>query len=408
MRLPKIEEKTSRLHSDSRLLALKAPGNYPDRMIERRSRPKILQVGNYPPPVCGWAMQTKLLVEEIRRRGNVCDVLNLNESHAKKSSEYVDVQNGFDYLYKLMRFASKGYRFQVHVNGQSKTGYILAFLAALVGRIVGRPVALSWRGGLQQRYFPRSEEFWLGWAYRLLFRLSEQISCNSLPVKQAIERYGIDPERVVAIPGFSAQHLDFQKMPLVQETQVFLKTHNPVFFCYVSFRPEYRLPVLREAMFQFRKAYPQAGFIWLGFPSKELPAAKEFVDNWPMDERSSLLLLGNLTHDEFLTLLTRSSVYIRTPTCDGVSASVLESLALGVPVVASENGHRPLNVITYREEDAADLCAKLVDVTERYRELKEQARLQDAEDNIARTVDWLLAESKWETRKTRREVVHAG
>jgi glycosyltransferase involved in cell wall biosynthesis len=407
MPLAKIDKQTSGLHGRLQFLSLSTHEDDSDRMMERRSRPKILQIGNYPPPVCGWAMQTKLLVEEIRRRGNVCDVLNLNESHAKKSSEYVDVQNGFDYLYKLMRFASKGYRFQVHVNGQSKTGYILAFLAALVGRIVGRPIALSWRGGLQQRYFPRSEEFWLGWAYQLLFRLSGQISCNSLPVKQAIERYGIDPERVVAIPGFSAQHLDFQIMPLIQESEVFLKAHHPVFFCYVSFRPEYRLPVLREAMFQFRKAYPQAGFIWLGFPSKELPAAKEFVDNWPADERSSLLLLGNLTHDEFLTLLTRSFAYIRTPTCDGVSASVLESLALGVPVVASANGHRPPHVITYREDDVTDLCAKLVDVTGRYRDLKQQTRLQEAEDNIARTVDWLLAESKWETRKTRREVVHA-
>src|SRR5260370_2491785 len=133
--------------------------------ITESEKVKILQISNYPPPVCGWAMQTKLLVEEIRRRGIVCDVLNLNESHAKKSSEYVDVQNGFDYLYKLMRFASKGYRFQVHVNGQSKTGYILAFFAALVGRIVGRPVALSWRGGLEQRNLPPSEEFRLGCVY---------------------------------------------------------------------------------------------------------------------------------------------------------------------------------------------------------------------------------------------------
>src|SRR5438876_1690012 len=83
---------------------------------------RILQIGNYPPPACGWAMQTKLLVEELRRRGHVCQVLNINESRKKKSSEYVDVQNGFDYVYKLVRFAGKGYQFQVHVNGQSKTG----------------------------------------------------------------------------------------------------------------------------------------------------------------------------------------------------------------------------------------------------------------------------------------------
>src|SRR2546429_4324421 len=50
------------------------------------------------------------------RRGHVCQVLNINESRKKKSSEYVDVQNGFDYVYKLVRFAGKGYQFQVHVN----------------------------------------------------------------------------------------------------------------------------------------------------------------------------------------------------------------------------------------------------------------------------------------------------
>ena len=396
----------SSLCSSRPLAAQEACDNKSDCMVEKQPQVKILQIGNYPPPVCGWAMQTKLLVEEIRRRGNVCDVLNLNESHTRKSNEYVDVQNAFDYVYKLIRFALKGYRFQMHVNGQSRTGYILASLAALVSRIAGRPVALSWRGGLQQKYFPR-EEFWLRWAFRMLFQLSGQISCNNIAVKQAIEGYGIDAERVVAIPGFSAQHLDFRQAPLAQEIEVFLKTHHPVFFCYVSFRPEYRLPVLRETMLQFRRTYPRAGFIWLGFPARELPAVNEFAGSWPADERQSLLLLGNLVHDEFLSLLTRSFAYIRTPVCDGVSASVLESLALGIPVMASENNHRPPNVVTYREGDAADLCAKLVDLTKQYKKIKEQTRLEDAEDNIARTVDWLLAQSNYKTEKPRRDLAHA-
>src|SRR5262249_7134480 len=104
----------------------------------------------------------------------------------------------------------------------------------------------------------------------------------------------------------------------------------------------------------------------------------------------SLLLLGNLGHDEFLTLLSRSLAYVRTPVCDGVSASVLESLTLGVPVVASENGDRPAGVVTYRETDAADLCAKLVDATLRNREMRQQLKLPASENNISRTVDWLL------------------
>jgi glycosyltransferase involved in cell wall biosynthesis len=374
---------------------------------QARGRTKILQIGNYPPPVCGWAIQTKLLVEEIRRRGNVCEVLNLNEGHARKSTEYVDVQNAFDYLYKLIRFAAKGYRFQMHVNGQSRTGYILALTAALIGRIAGHPIALSWRGGLQQRYFPR-DEFWPRLAFRWLFKLAEQISCNSPAVKQCIVGYGIPPARVTAIPGFSSQHLEFQQVRLQEEVEVFLKTHHPVFFCYVSFRPEYRLDVLRQAMSLFRNIDPRAGFVWLGFPAKELPAAQNFTAKWPAHEREGLLLLGNLSHDEFLTLLTRSFAYIRTPACDGVSASVLESLALGVPVVASENGHRPANVLTYREQDAADLCARLAELTQRYSEIQERTQLQSADDNIARTVDWLLAEPEAKTTESERSLAHAG
>jgi hypothetical protein len=183
-------------------------------------RQRILQIGNYPPPFCGWSVQTKLLVEEIRRRGHVCDVLNLSENHAKKSREYTDVQNGVDYLCKLIRFAFRRYRFQVHVNGQSTTGYILAVMAAVIGRLAGTPVALSWRGGLHQRYFPCSKARSVRWAYRLLFRLSGKISCNNLQVKEAIEQYGISSERVVAIPAFSMHHVQFQQVLLARDTEI--------------------------------------------------------------------------------------------------------------------------------------------------------------------------------------------
>ena len=38
---------------------------------------KILQIGNYPPPMCGWAIQLKLVTEELRRRGHICEVLKI-------------------------------------------------------------------------------------------------------------------------------------------------------------------------------------------------------------------------------------------------------------------------------------------------------------------------------------------
>jgi hypothetical protein len=102
------------------------------------------------------------------------------------------------------------------------------------------------------------------------------------------------------------------------------------------------------------------------------------------------LLLGNLPHDDFLTLLSQCSAYLRTPACDGVSSSVLESLALEIPVVASENGRRPSGVLTYVEDDPADLCDKLEHLITNYADIKRHTHLHSPANNTARMADWIL------------------
>lgn len=353
---------------------------------------KVLQIGNYPPPMCGWAIQTKLVTDELRRRGHVCDILKINEGRQIKDPSYVDVQSGRDYLFKVLRLAFRGYRLNVHVNGMSKKGYVLALIAVLAGRLVFRPALVTFHGGLSQDYFPRPDSPRLRFAFWLLFTLTGGVACDSPEIKQAIVGYGIRSEKVSSIATFSSQYLNFESAKLSPEIEGFLAQRDPVFFCYVSFRPEYRLEVLREGMAKFRKSYPKAGFIWLGFPEKEMPAVLEFAEDWPEEERQSLLLLGNLTHDEFLTLMSRSFACLRTPACDGVAASVLESLTLGIPVIASENGRRPAGVISYNEMNADDMAAKLLYLAENYDRVKAGTRLTDAEDNVALMADWLAGE----------------
>jgi len=357
-------------------------------------------IGNYPPPMCGWAIQTKLAVEEVRRRGHVCEVLKINENRQVKSTDYVDVQNGLDYLAKVAWYALRGFQLNVHVNGMSKKGYWLALAAVLAGRLAGRPTLVTFHGGLEQMYFPRYDGSVMHWEFYFLFRLAGQTACDSGDIKTAIERYGIAPEKVCVIATFSPQYMQFEPVALPQPMEKFLNDHHPLIFSYVSYRPEYRLEVMREGISRYRQSYPQAGVIWLGFPDKEFSAAAESVSNWSEGERKSLLLLGNLTHDQFLTLLTRSDVNLRTPACDGVAASVLESLALAIPVVASENGRRPPGVVTYDDTDSTDMCAKLIYATEHNEELKSGLRAtkqatggKDDEDNVGRMADWLAGET---------------
>src|SRR5215469_16945125 len=219
---------------------------------------KILQIGNYPPPMCGWAIQTKLVTEELRRRGHACEVLKINENRQIKDPAYVDVQNGGDYLLKILRFAFSGYRLNVHLNGQSKKGYLLALAAVLAGRLSFRPALITFHGGLSQPYFPRLDSPPLRWAFKILFELAGGIACDSGPVKSAIASYGINSPKIDAIETFSSQYLDFQSTDLGTDVESFLQTHALVFFSYVSFRPEYRLEVLRSAMAMFRRDFPNA------------------------------------------------------------------------------------------------------------------------------------------------------
>ncbi len=362
--------------------------------MPRQTKPcKHLEIANYPPPYDGWGTHTQFVVEEIRRRGHACKVLKINENRHIKSPEYVDVQNGFDYLLKVIRFAMRGYAINAHVNAESPKGYILALIAVVVGRLFLRKATVTFHGGVPQSFFPAPRSSLGYWKFRLLFAVASGILCDSDEIKRPIEGYGVRPAKIGTAAGFSARNLTHQQVSLNTATETFLQSHDPVFFCYVSFRPEYRLEVLREGMKNFRQGYARAGFIWLGFPEKEMPAVRDFVAAFAPDEKASLLLLANLSHDEFLTLLLRCTAKLRTPACDGVSASVLESLALGVPVVASENGRRPAGVVTYAEMDAADMCRKLEYLLQNYDVIKQQMRIETMQDNVGLTADWLLGES---------------
>src|SRR5215469_9245982 len=190
---------------------------------------RILQIGNYPPPMCGWAIQLKLVTEELRRRGHVCDVLKINEGRRIKSPEYGDLQGGFDYLKKIWKFALRGYRLNVHVNGMSKKGYALAVAAALTGRMVGQAALVTFHGGLSQDFFPRYDNSVAHWAFYFLFRLAGRIACDSQPIRDEIIRYGVALDKVQSIATFSPQYLDFTPVALPEDVECFLQAHPIVF-----------------------------------------------------------------------------------------------------------------------------------------------------------------------------------
>ena len=86
---------------------------------------------------------------------------------------------------------------------------------------------------------------------------------------------------------------------------------------------------------------------------------------------------------EALTALQRSTLYLRTPITDGVASSVLESLALSVPVVACENGTRPRGVLTYRADDPTEMATQMEHVIANRQQVVEAIGPLDVPDTLA-------------------------
>lgn len=329
-------------------------------MPDAAASKKILQIGNWPPPVCGWSMGLVGLREELEARGWDCQVMNLNENRRVRSPEYIDVQSGWDFFIKVLRRVWRGYAVHVRVNGESKKGYLLALAAMALARMFGRPALLTYCGGRQQTFFPAPAGSFRLRAFGFLFCLPHRVFCNSEAVKQVLLTAGMPSARVVPIPHFSSSYVQGDRVSVPDEVEQFYQQHRGIFFSYVCFRKEFALEFLAKAIGAFRAAHPDIGFMLVGVPERELGGIRALLRSERIED--AVCLCGSVAHEMFLTMLTRSLAYIRTPMTDGSCSSVLESLTLRIPVLAADNGTRPPGCELWKQGDLAGLLGKMEQV----------------------------------------------
>ena len=323
-----------------------------------KARRRILQITSYPPPRAGWGVRVQFLKRHLEENGHQCVVLNIGRSRMIPSHEYETVLGSWDYVRKVWRYARAGFLTHVHVNGQSPKGFVLAITAELLNLLCGRRCILTFHAGLDQAYFPRPRAPLLRPMFWVLFAVPRRIICNSEAVKSKIVEYGVRPDRIIPIAAFSRQYLQFERATLGDALETFYTRFPDVLFCYLSLREGFYADVLIEGFARLAETRPDVGLVLCGVSGhREQRVWDDFagrIARHHLDPR--ICIVDDLDHDQFLTALSRSAIYVRTPTSDGVSSSVLEALSLGVPVVAAENGTRPASVITYPAKDAVSLA----------------------------------------------------
>ena len=327
-------------------------------------RARVLEVTSYPPPRAGWGIRVEYLKKRLEHEGHECVVLNTGTSRKIPSTEYETVMSGGDLVRKIWRFARRGHLVHAHANGDSWKGLLLAIGTEIIALAGGRRPVLTFHAGALQRYFPIAHAPWLAPLFWLVFLIPRQIICNNQAVKDRIVKYGVPAAKIAVIPAFTREYLEYKETPPPQVLHEFFQRYPQVLFSYLRMRPLFFPLVLVDAMAKIAAERQDTGLVICGGMSHGEPELLAQVQARIAQHRlgDRICFVEDLDHDAFLTALTRSAIYVRTPITDGVASSVLESLALGIPVVACENGTRPAGVLTYPAEDAGQL-ARLVTET---------------------------------------------
>lgn len=317
---------------------------------------KILEISSYPPPRAGWGVRITFVRKYLEDAGHECRVLNIGESRKVKSADYLDVQSGSDYFKKVWRHVREGYLIHTHLNGDSEKGLVLAIVAEILALGFGRRSVLTFHAGPIQRMFPKEKSRLMAPFFALAFVLPKKIICNNDAVKEKLCTYGVPEEKILAIPAFSKQYLDYAPRALPQALDDFITAQRPLIASYFFLRPEFFVDSMLKAIKQLTTSLPDLGLVLIGGDTQG-ETVRRLVETAGLTNQ--VYFAGDLDHDTFMTVMAKADFYLRTPQKDGVCSSVLEALTLRTPVVASRNGSRPESVINYECDRADDLAEKL-------------------------------------------------
>tara|TARA_Y100001933_G_scaffold265095_1_gene335315 strand:- start:1266 stop:2420 length:1155 start_codon:yes stop_codon:yes gene_type:complete len=339
---------------------------------------KILEIGVYPPPFCGWGTRLYFVRLALHESGHQCVTLNIGKNRKIPSDEYECVRSGWEYVRKIVRYLARGYVVHMHVNGSSLKGFVLSGIAYVLSLLTFRRPILTLHAGTQQRFFPKSRSRLMAPILRVLFTIPKLVICNNSNVKDLIVDYSINPDKIVPITPFSKQYIAADPAPLSQEVDAFLDQHSPRIFTYLEMRPEYATESLIGAVAGLRDSHPNMGLIIVGVKENQEELLKRLD---ALNLSDCCFIVGTVSHEIFLSLLRKCDVYLRSNRQEGTSSSIRESIYLGTPVIADGIGDHPEGVITYPWGDGIAMQKSLIEFFAE--ESEDRSSMNEAPDTVA-------------------------
>jgi glycosyltransferase involved in cell wall biosynthesis len=276
----------------------------------------------------------------------------------------------------VLRHALRGWTLHLHTNGHNVKSWLLALGCGLAGQFHGGCI-LTLHSGMVSGYLLTAPR-WRRKLAAFACSLYSLVICAGPETRSSLRSLGVDSEVLPAFlsaagatdgsvcPTLARQGLRFCEagasacQPMAGSPEVWPESgllawigrHRPLFSTVLFFRPEYGFDLLVAALARLRRLYPSVGCLVMGSGEQQAEAG-ERVREAGLEE--SMLLLGDVDHDDCLALMSVCDVFLRPTLADGDSISVREALALSVPVVASRVGARPAGAILFRPGDVEEM-----------------------------------------------------
>lgn len=315
----------------------------------------------------------------LQNRGSLraeADQLGIGEIHEYALNSFYDL-NFMQQLRRLVRFIRENKIDVVHTHCfyTNIFGMTGAFLAGVRARVTSKGETDGFRSPMQKR------------AERTAFRLCHRVIANCLVVQNQLIREGVSPLKII-------QHyngLDLDRLRVregLRREEALAEFGLPADRRYMSIVANLRNPVKDHPMFlraaaRVRAAVPEAGFAIAG-EGELMESLRDLAGQLGIDD--DVFFLGRC--DRVADLLFASDIGVLSSKAEGFANAILEYMAAGLPVVATDvggareaiaEGETGYTVASGDDQKMAERIIELLSDPKRAREMGERGRVIAAE-----------------------------